>query len=152
MDQAILERLNNSVKHNDILYFLGDFCIGGKARALAYRKQIRCERIFAVPGNHDKETRKLTDAFSWLNNLAEVSVHGQPIVLCHYAMRVWNRSSHGAWHLYGHSHGNLPEIAASLSMDVGVDAHDFCPRHFDEIRAYMAARMKERIAAGQPPG
>jgi hypothetical protein len=35
-----------------------------------------------------KETRKLTDAFSWLNNLAEMSVHGQPIVLCHYAMRI----------------------------------------------------------------
>ena len=69
--------------------------MGGKARALAYRKQIRCKRICAVPGNHDRETRKLTDAFSWLNNLAEISVHGQPIVVCHYAMRVWNRSNHG---------------------------------------------------------
>ena len=27
----------------------------------------------------------------WLDNLAEVSIHGQPIVLCHYALRVWNR-------------------------------------------------------------
>jgi hypothetical protein len=29
-------------------------------------------------------------------------------VLCHYAMRVWNRSHHGAWHLYGHSQGESP--------------------------------------------
>jgi calcineurin-like phosphoesterase family protein len=29
MDQTILERLNASVKLNDTLYFLGDFCIGG---------------------------------------------------------------------------------------------------------------------------
>ena len=39
-----------------------------------------------MPGNHDKETRKLTDAFSWLNNLAEISVPGQPhrgLPLCH---------------------------------------------------------------------
>ena len=35
MDQAVLERLNASVRDNDVLYFLGDFCIGGKARALA---------------------------------------------------------------------------------------------------------------------
>jgi hypothetical protein len=28
----------------------------------------------------------------------EISIHGQPIVICHYAMRVWNRSHHGAWH------------------------------------------------------
>ncbi len=46
-------------------------------------------------------------------NLAEISVHGQPIVICHYAMRVWNRSHHGAWHLYGHSHGNLPDTPTS---------------------------------------
>lgn len=33
MDRTILERLNASVKVNDILYFLGDFCIGSKAKA-----------------------------------------------------------------------------------------------------------------------
>jgi calcineurin-like phosphoesterase family protein len=33
MDQVILERLNISVKYNDTLYFLGDFCIGGGASA-----------------------------------------------------------------------------------------------------------------------
>jgi calcineurin-like phosphoesterase family protein len=58
-------------------------------------------------------------------------------------MRVWNHSSHGAWHLYGHSHGRLPSLNASLSMDVGVDTHDFRPWHFDEIRD----RMKERTAS-----
>ena len=98
-------------------------------------------------GNHDKETRKLTDAFSWLNNIAEISIHGQPIVLCHYFMRVWNRSNHGAWHLYGHSHGNLPDITGSLSMDVGVDTHDFRPWYFDEVRARMAEKLKERLSA-----
>jgi calcineurin-like phosphoesterase family protein len=88
MDQTILERLNAAVKANDTLYFLGDFCIGSKTRVLEHRRQIRCKKIFALPGNHDKEARKLTDEFSWLNNLAEISIHGQPIVLCHYAMRV----------------------------------------------------------------
>jgi calcineurin-like phosphoesterase family protein len=70
MDQTILDRINASVKVNDILYFLGDFCIGSKAKALEHRKQIRCKKIFAVPGNHDKQIRKLTEEFSWLSNLA----------------------------------------------------------------------------------
>ena len=98
--------------------------------------------IFAVPGNHDKQIRKLTEEFSWLSNLAEISIHGQPIVICHYAMRVWNRSHHGAWHLYGHSHGNLPDTPTSLSMDVGVDTHDFRPWHFDEINLLMTEKAK----------
>jgi calcineurin-like phosphoesterase family protein len=59
-----------------------------------------------------------------LGDLEEISVKGQPIVLCHYAMRVWNRAHHGA-NLYGHSQGKLPEAPTSLSMDVGVDTHDF---------------------------
>ena len=33
MDRTILDRLNDSAKANDILYFLGDFCIGSKAKA-----------------------------------------------------------------------------------------------------------------------
>jgi calcineurin-like phosphoesterase family protein len=142
MDQAILERLNASVKPNDSLYFLGDFCLGIQARVLAYRRRIRCEKIFAVPGNHDKHTRKLKQEFFWLDNLAEVSVHGQQIVLCHYAFRVWNRSNHGSWHLYGHSHGRLPETPNSLSLDVGVDTHDFRPWHYDEIADIMMKKAQ----------
>jgi calcineurin-like phosphoesterase family protein len=145
MNRTILERLNSLVKANDILYFLGDFCIGPKARAVELRREIRCRKIFSVPGNHDKDTRKLTQEFSWLGDLAELSINGQRIVLCHYAMRVWNHSSHGAWHLYGHSHGRLSSLAASLSMDVGVDTHDFRPWSFDEIRDRMTTKAASTI-------
>jgi calcineurin-like phosphoesterase family protein len=147
MDQAILERLNASAKPNDTLYFLGDFCMGGQARVLAYRQRIHCKRIFAVPGNHDKQSRKMKNEFSWLDNLAELSIHGHPIVLCHYALRVWNRSNRGSWHLYGHSHGRLPEVPNSLSMDVGVDTHDFRPWHYDEIAVIMAKKATTRESA-----
>jgi len=142
MDQAILERLNASVKPNDSLYFLGDFCMASHARVVAYRRRIRCKKIFAVPGNHDKEARKLKEEFSWLDNLAEVSIRGQLIVLCHYALRVWNRSNRGSWHLYGHSHGRLPQVANALSMDVGVDSHGLRPWHFDEIADIMRRKAE----------
>ena len=51
MDQTILDRLNASVKANDILYFLGDFCIGSRRRLwstasrFAARKSSRCRVI-----------------------------------------------------------------------------------------------------------
>jgi calcineurin-like phosphoesterase family protein len=96
-----------------------------------------------VPGNHDRQARRLEEDFIWLDNLAEVSIHGQPIVLCHYALRVWNRSNRGSWHRFGHSHERLPEVPNSLFMDVGVDTHDFRPWHYDVI-AYI---MRKRAAA-----
>lgn len=150
MDQAIVERLNASIKANDHLYFLGDFCMGSQARVLAYRRRIHCKKIFAVPGNHDKQARKLKEEFSWLGSLAELSIHGRPIVLCHYALRVWNRSNRGSWHLYGHSHGRLPQAPDSLSMDVGVDTHNFRPWHYDEIADIMTKKTAVREARSRP--
>ena len=52
--------------------------------------------------------------------------------------------------LYGHSHGNLPDTPTALSMDVGVDTHDFRPWHFDEISTLMAERVKRRAAPEHP--
>jgi calcineurin-like phosphoesterase family protein len=115
--------------------------MGSKARAAEFRRQILCKTIFALPGNHDKQVRKLTQEFRWLDSLSEISISSQRIVLCHYAMRVWNHSSRGAWHLHGHSHGRLPDVPSSCSMDVAVDTHDFCPWHFDEIKSRMAAKV-----------
>jgi len=65
------------------------------------------------------------------------SQHPQVIVLCHYAMRAWDRSHYGSWHLYGHSHGTLPGYG--LSFEVAVDCWDFRPVGLD----VMAARMGE---------
>ena len=42
MDAAILDNLNNCVHQNDILYFLGDFCMGGPSPAARYRDRIVC--------------------------------------------------------------------------------------------------------------
>jgi calcineurin-like phosphoesterase family protein len=66
-------------------------------------------------------------------------------------LRVWNRSHHGSWHLYGHSHGRLPEPPTLLSMDVGVDTHDFRPWHYDEISGLMTARAKVRSEQNASP-
>lgn len=87
-------------------------------------------------------------------------INGQSVVLCHYAMRVWNESHRTSWMLYGHSHGTLddakpsfPEptwigqdyyIKNSKSMDVGIDTHpEFRPYHFDEVANIMKTRVME---------
>jgi len=61
-------------------------------------------------------------------------------------MKVWPNHSRGAWQLYGHSHGNLPDDPISLSMDVGVDTHDFRPWQFDEIQAVMKVKAEAKAA------
>lgn len=153
MDDVIAERMNACAKPNDVLYFLGDFCMGRVEQVAAYRKRLACKTIHFIEGNHDKTTRKQQQLFAFWGVLLELNVAKQRIVLCHYAMRVWPHHAQGAWHLYGHSHGNLTDEPLSLSMDVGVDTHDFRPWHFDEIQTVMNVKAearqarKERLAA-----
>lgn len=147
MDDALIERLNACAKPNDVLYFLGDFCVGNAERIADYRKRMACKTIHFVEGNHDKIARKQQQLFGSWNLLSEVNVAGQRIVLCHYAMRVWPHHAKGAWHLYGHSHGSLPDAPLSLSMDIGVDSHKFRPWHFEELKAAMATKAEAREVA-----
>jgi calcineurin-like phosphoesterase family protein len=148
MDALIADRMNAHVKPNDTLYFLGDFCLGSVEKVAAYRKRLNCKTIHFVEGNHDKVTRKSQSVFASWSSLSEIHVGKQGIVLCHYAMRVWPHSGRGAWQLYGHSHGNLPDDPRLLSMDVGVDSHGFCPWHFEEVQVIMKGKA---IAGEQSP-
>jgi len=42
------------------------------------------------------------------------------------------------------SHGNLPDEPLALSLDGGVDTHDFRPWHFEEIQDVMKAKAVAR--------
>gem|GEM_PF-1823314 len=59
MDEVIVDRLNASVKPNDTLCFLGDFCLGKHDNVAAYRNRLACQAIHFIDGNHNKTTRRL---------------------------------------------------------------------------------------------
>ena len=120
MNAAIIERHNARVKDGDVVYHLGDFVF--KNTVKGYAAKLNGSHIF-IRGNHDKDR---------LSGILEITIEKQRIVLCHYAMRVWNASHYGAWQLYGHSHGTLPPIGKQY--DVGVDNNNFAPISFEELR------------------
>lgn len=141
MDEAIIENHNSVVNEDDDFYFLGDFCFNN--RASEYMSRLNGNKFF-VKGNHDRRDMiKLYQKYgTYLGELAEVVVAGQKIILCHYSMRVWNKSHHGAWHLYGHSHHSLPDDPHSLSFDVGINGkgYDYKPLSFAQVGKIMAKK------------
>jgi calcineurin-like phosphoesterase family protein len=159
-DEALLDAINTKVAKTDALWIVGDFCWGGLVDALSYRSRIVCERVFLVWGNHDH--RDIAPAFTATVEQTMLDVHGQDIWLNHYPMRSWNKAFHGSWQLYGHVHGRLQRederAASTLTRDVGVDACDYKPLSFDELREYMGPRIeafnrnKERFLSGQDDG
>jgi calcineurin-like phosphoesterase family protein len=142
MNEYLINCWNEVVPRGGLVYHLGDFAWGtGKGYGTLGVGEIIDRlngQIILVRGSHDKPAIKLAHGFVKISLLEEVSINGQLIVLCHYAMRVWRASHFNSWHLYGHSHGRLEPIGKSL--DVGVDGHNFYPWSFDEIKQYMEKR------------
>lgn len=147
MNEALVRNWNQKVQAGDEVYILGDFAFLPPGKANWYISRLNGHK-FLVPGNHDSKVRikeyssvETLEGLSVLPQLYERSFKVEDekisVVMCHYAMRVWNKSHNGAIHLYGHSHGSLPEDANSLSCDVGVDCWDFSPVSLDEILVKM---------------
>lgn len=138
MNSVIIQMYNKTVKPEDSFYYLGDFCMGDHSKAESYLKQLPGNKYF-ISGNHDKyETIQMYKKYgTYLGNLAEIKVGAQRIVLCHYAMKVWNKSHHGVWHLYGHSHGTLPEDPHSLSFDAGLNCNGYKLLSFEDVKKRM---------------
>ena len=159
MEREIIARHNELVAPNDEVYDLGDFayrCPPEHASDCLRRLNGRRTMLW---GNHDKPLRQALRQ-GLLDDLVQsgrvtfvgdpdprfqtglrVVIDGQRIVLGHYAQRTWQGAFRGAWHLFGHSHGNLNPFRKSL--DVGIDAWAFRPASIEEIQERMDAVTKE---------
>jgi calcineurin-like phosphoesterase family protein len=150
MNDALIERINARVKANDTLYHLGDFAFR-TADARIFRERIRCRTIHLILGNHDPQSREgvvdpdFAALFASVHALRRIRLPiagmRRPVILCHYAMKVWDASHHGSWHLYGHSHGTLPDDPNARSWDVGVDNNEYEPVSVDRLTEIMARKV-----------
>lgn len=132
MDEAMIAEWNARVKPDDEIYHNGDFAFHKNPdRYLSRLNGIK----HLIIGNHDSDVCLSSYHWASVQPYKELVVNNTKLVLCHYAMRVWNRSHHGALMLYGHSHGSLP--GSSQSLDVGVDCWDYRPVNLYEIQDRM---------------
>lgn len=146
MNEVIIGNHNALVAPDDYFYFLGDFAMGDRSRAEEWLKRVNGVKFF-IKGNHDKKDMiNLYKTYgTCLGELKEIRVGEQRITLCHYAMKVWNKSHHGSWHLYGHSHGSLPDDPESMSFDVGVNNWEYAPLEFEDVKRIMSKKTFKPI-------
>ena len=165
MNNELIDLTNKYVQPDDILIHNGDFCFGDISQMRAIRRRIPCSRLYLVIGNHDKEIvynlepppwkdrslsmfkippiGKISGVFDAVFARTELNYQGETLSLNHYAQVVWNKSHHGASHLYGHSHASLEpwmnvHLPASKTIDIGVDNiyrlyGEYRPVSFDEF-------------------
>lgn len=141
MDAAIVSRINDRVGKSDILYVVGDFAISSDGEYVRHLfNQIHAPKILVL-GNHDLDNKgrlsKTIRDLPWEQpptHAVETTDEGCHVYLHHYGCRVWPRHRRGSYHLFGHSHGDLPPLGRS--RDIGIDCPDtaFAPMTFREIQ------------------
>jgi calcineurin-like phosphoesterase family protein len=147
MDEALIEAWNNKVPENAEVWHLGDFAFRAAKDLASYFNRLN-GKIKFILGNHDvqKDLEKLAPVFI----RKEIRWNKNKIILDHYALRSWNASFHGSWHLYGHSHNNLESEPYGRSMDVGVDSaaalgFGYAPLAIEEIAEILEKREKLHV-------
>lgn len=146
MDEGIITRWNTIVNSRDLVYVVGDFAMPKKITDVPsmklynrYISRLKGKKIIVL-GNHDKMSQDVYSNFTEVYpGLKDIKIEHQKITLCHYPMRSWNSSFHGAWHFFGHVHGRTPDHVTSLSTDVGVDVKDwnYTPIPWDVLKKKM---------------
>ena len=149
MREGLIQNHNSVVKKGDLVYHNGDMFWRTVPVHEAESIILRLNgQHFYVNGNHDElieRNKSIASLFVWRKDIAKLKFKDKPnIILCHYAMRVWEGSHRGDWHLYGHSHNGLSRSVqgvtkeeSPLSFDVGVDAHNMFPISLEEVALRM---------------
>ena len=133
-DQWLINKWNETVRKQDTVYFLGDFCLKNKEYTENILRQLKGKK-FLIRGNHDKSLNGLENYFEWVGDIKEAKFTNNQfkfidpnetfcVEMCHFPMLTWNRRPHGTCMVHGHSHGNannVNELTGELRVDVGLD-------------------------------
>lgn len=140
MNEALINNWNSVVTNRDTIWMLGDM-IWGHQNYKHVLPMLNGQK-FLILGNHDTEQvyrkMQIDGLIQGMYKGKSITVDGQYIYLSHYPHRSWNRSFHGAWHLYGHVHNTCPDYG--LSTDVGVDKWNYTPVSFEQLKEYFSGR------------
>jgi calcineurin-like phosphoesterase family protein len=149
MNEQMIQRWNDIVNHEDIVWTLGDFSFAKIDKTIQILSRLNGQKSI-VFGNHDQEIQKNRKQllelglFKEMRDYKELKIDGEHLCLFHFAGRTWNKAHRGSWSLWGHTHNDLAPYGKSV--DVGVDSTyvtgkaEYRPFSFDEIKRFMANR------------
>lgn len=175
-DAELIRRHNEVVGKNDSTWFLGDFALGNRDKALSYLPMMN-GRKYLIIGNHDecfpfskdgwKKTRKYLDAgFEVVLPAARIRLpslvsgeKGREVLLSHFPydrdhvgtnrhMQARLRDE-GDVLVHGHVHGEYKvdwSDKGSLQVNVGVDAWDYTPVSSNTIAQLVKQELDNRSA------
>ena len=139
-DEALIKNFNDTVPKKALTYIVGDFAWKNHNK---YLSRLNGKKILIL-GNHDRMPQETLRNFTSVHERLSRRIDGQIIVMDHYCGLVWDRSCHGSWQLYGHSHGRIAERDNVPRCDVGVDVWNYKPVPWEVLKMKLGKRTRDR--------
>ncbi len=162
MNEMLVANWNDTVKPRDIVYVLGDICMGRVRETLEYVDRLNGRKVL-IPGNHDRCHPMHKDASKWEriymdHGLALGSTEGFmhhmgiDFFYCHFPPVGDSRHQdryieqrptveRGTWVLHGHVHEKW--LRNGTNINVGVDVWDYRPVNFDWLVAVVREALNQ---------
>jgi calcineurin-like phosphoesterase family protein len=152
MNEVLIQNWNSKIKPEDIVYVLGDLCMGRYDTIEPIIKRLN-GKIILVRGNHD--TPRRIEVFQSLGievrDIEYLRYKGRFFILCHFPiaseefMDMVVRDNSEVVNLYGHVHHNAPKGYHKGTYHVGVDTNDLMPISLNQIweECWPAEQMKD---------
>ena len=137
MNEAIVQRWNETVGPEDHTFILGDVSMGDVSRAPGSIQRLNGTKTLIL-GNHDRSLMKIEGIRDLFHGVYDYLVYSHSkqdhFVMFHYPIASWDGKNHGSgsFHLHGHLHG-APSGIKGRAMDVGMDCNDLRPFSLDAV-------------------
>lgn len=153
MNETLIANWNRTIGNDDIVFHLGDFCLGGAAEWAQMLDRLN-GRIYLILGNHDlKNIRQgFIDRFEHVAMQMRIEVGKKKIYLSHYPYLCFEGGyKDDVWQLFGHVHTRLSNTGIDAGrlqylyptqLDVGVDNNNFTPRSFEQVMAKILKQIE----------
>ena len=153
MNETLIANWNSVVGPDDIVFHLGDFCLGGSAEWTNILNRLN-GKIYLIVGNHDiKNLRQgYYSRFEHIAMQMHIEVGKQKIYLNHCPFLCYGGAYRDTWQLFGHVHTSKQNTgidAPRLHMllptqyDVGVDNNNFTPVSFQQVRRIIEKQVEQ---------
>lgn len=157
MDHILIQKWNEKVQPEDIVFHLGDFAFGNRSNWLSILNGLNGIK-YLIQGNHDGKDSIPEGCFAGIEDMlklsiwdAEMSTYNE-FYLTHFPLATWTGINRGVFNLHGHIHstpdlqGTGYDIKVAINApwnqyDVGVDRNNFAPISYDELKVIFTKRM-----------
>lgn len=155
MNETIIANWNRVVGEEDILFHLGDFCLGGVTEWNRFLDRLH-GHIYLILGNHDLRNMRpaLMERFEQVSMGMCIEVEKQKIYLNHYPFLCFDGGYSNVWQLFGHVHTRVNNTGLEAGRlqylyptqyDVGVDNNDFTPLSFAQVKEILQKQMENGV-------